>query len=210
MDVLLEERYKPVSDTTFALTDWGGSLPEKRNLLAFLAFQMMSAGEQAGRSVSEEQLKLWLRPQLVRKQGEVKADEALDTFVTAMRERGSLLEERGGDYRFLHLTFQEYLCAYYLAETVRELDKIVTFLQERNKITQSWWRETILLVVGYLGLRSQENALDLVRRLADCGSGEETAMAASEVSAIAFLELNSKDETTSPSPTLDRHSLLRV
>ncbi len=193
VDVLLAERHHPVSETTFELADWGGSLAEKRNLLAFLAFQMMNAGEQAGRSVSEQQLEAWLRPQLARKRGEAEVEAAVSSFIAAMRERGSLLEERGGDYRFLHLTFQEYLCAYHLAENVRELDRIIDFLAGEGRIAQSWWRETILLVVGYLGLRSQENALALVRRLASCGADETMAMAASEVAAIAFLELDSKD-----------------
>lgn len=193
VDVLLTEKYKPSSELTFALAAWGGSLAEKRNLLAHLAFQMMSAGETAGRNVSEAQLEAWLRPYLARKRGDALADEALANFIAAMRERGSLLEERGGDYHFIHLTFQEYLCAYHLAENVRELDKIVAFLENDERIAQSWWRETILLAVGYLGLRSQENALALIRQLAESGDSDRVRLSASEAAASAFVELESRD-----------------
>ena len=113
-----------------------------------------------------------------------------------MRERGSLLDERGGRYSFLHLTFQEYLCAYYLAETVREVDKIVAFLAQEGRLAQAWWRETILLVAGYLGLKSEETALGLIRRLADLGTVDAQALAAAELAGTAMLELDSQDPPT--------------
>jgi len=196
VDVLLAEKHHPVNPSTFDLADWGGSLAEKRALLAALAFQMMSAGEEAGRSVSEAQLSAWLRPQLARKHGEEKAEDALALFIQAMRERGSLLDERGGHYRFLHLTFQEFLCAFYLVESLRELDKMVGFLTAEKRFTQSWWRETTLLTVSYLGLRSQDNALALVRRLAISVEQGEAALAAAELAAGALLELDSRDAET--------------
>ncbi|MCE7979945.1 MAG: NACHT domain-containing protein [Caldilinea sp. CFX5] len=195
VDVLLAEKHHPTSQSTFELADWGGTLTEKRNLLAYLAFQMMSAGA-ADRTVSEEQLRAWLRPPLARKHGEEKVESALATFIQAMRERGSLLDERGGRYRFLHLTFQEFLCAFYLVESLRESDKMVAFLTAESRLTQSWWRETVLLTVGYLGLRSQENALALVRGLATSVDQGEAALVAAEIAANALLELDSRDAET--------------
>jgi predicted NACHT family NTPase len=177
VDVLLAEKHKEVTPALFELVDRGGTLPEKRGLLAFLAYQMMVAGEEGGRTVSEDQIQDWLRPRFVRLRGEEEAGRELSLFIQAMRERGSLLDERGGRYSFLHLTFQEYLCAYYLAETVREVDKIVAFLAQEGRLAQAWWRETILLVAGYLGLKSEETALGLIRRLADLGTVDAQALA---------------------------------
>lgn len=196
VDVLLAEKHHPVSQSTFELADWGGSLTEKRNLLAYLAYQMMSAGEAAGRTASETQLIDWLRPPLARKHGAAGVEAALALFIQAIRERGSLLDERGGRYRFMHLTFQEFLCAFYLVESVREIDKIVDFLSTEERLSQAWWRETTLLTVGYLGLRSQENALALLRRLATSAEQGEAALAAAEVAASALVELDSRDPET--------------
>ncbi len=112
VEVLLTESNKPATEATFELADWGGSLAEKRGLLGHLAFEMMQAGEEAGRQVSERQLAAWLRPRLARRYGETDAEAQLTTFIRAMRERESLLDERGGSYQFTHLTFQEFLCAY--------------------------------------------------------------------------------------------------
>ncbi len=112
VEVLLTESNKPATEATFDLADWGGSLAEKRELLGYLAYEMMSAGAAAGRSVTERQLQTWLRPRLERQHGADKAAVRLEEFICAMRERGSLLSERGGDYQFTHLTFQEFLCAH--------------------------------------------------------------------------------------------------
>ncbi len=196
VEVLLAERYRQASEATFALVDWGGSPTEKRGWLAYLAYQMMGAGEVAGREIKEGQLRAWLRPLVARRRGEAEADEQLDLFIRAMRERGSLLDERDGQYRFTHLTFQEFLGAFYLAETVREVDKITAFLVEEERIAAAWWRETALLLVGYLGLSSEETALSLIQRWAVAAGGVELALAAAEVAASAFLELDSQDILT--------------
>ena len=52
---------------------------------------------------------------------------------------------------FMHRTFQEYLCARYMAEELSPeacLDEVMTHLHE------SWWQEVYLLVVGHLGTNS--------------------------------------------------------
>lgn len=200
VEVLLTERNKPESEALFDLADWGGTFVEKRNLLAYLAFEMMSAGEAAGRVVDEERIKRWLRPLLARKRGDEQAETELENFITAMRERGSLLDERDRTYRFIHLTFQEFLAATYLAETVREIDKIVTFLITDDRLADSWWRETVLLTAGYLALRSLDTALEMVMKLAtlavELPRQGELALAAAELAGVALVELNSHDTAT--------------
>lgn len=193
VEVLLTEGHHAASDATYELADWGGTLPEKRSLLAYLASEMMGAGEEAGRSVNEWQLQTWLRPRLARRYGEDAADTQMAIFIRAMRERGSLLDERGGQYQFTHLTFQEFLCAFYLAETVRDPARIVAFLVEDGRIAAAWWRETILLTVGYLGLKSEETALALITELIGLSQQDEMALAAAELAGTALLELESQD-----------------
>lgn len=193
IEVLLSEGHHRASDTTFALADWGGSLPEKRGLLAYVAYEMMGAGEETGRSVNERQMETWLRPQLTSRYGETQAETQLNLFIQAMRERGSLLHERGGAYQFTHLTFQEFLAAYYLAETVRDPQKIVALLTQHGRFANAWWRETILLTVGYLGMKSMDTALALLQVMAVLPMRDEAALAAAELAGTTFLELESQD-----------------
>jgi len=196
VEVLLAESYKPESPAMFALMDWGGSQKEKRNLLAWLAYSMMAAGEAGGRSVSEAQLREWLRPQLARRVAAAEVEPRLDIFVQAMRERGSLLDERDGVYQFIHLTFQEFLCAVYLAESVRDFDAMAELLCQEGRVADSWWRETVLLTVGYLGLGSTDAPLNLLAALVKRSARTPQALAALEVGAAAFLEQNGADPTT--------------
>ncbi len=200
VEILLTERNKPESEALFDLVDWGGTFAEKRNLLAYLAFEMMSAGKASGLVVDEERVKGWLRPLLARKRGDEQATTELHNFITAMRQRGSLLDERDRTYRFVHLTFQEFLAATYLAETVREVDKIVAFLTVDDRLAESWWRETVLLTVGYLASRSLDAALEMALKLAtlnvEMSRQAELALAAAELAGTAVLELDSHDAPT--------------
>ncbi len=196
VDVLLTESYHPETPASFELVDRGGSERVQRSLLAYLAFCMMNEGEAGGRSAGASQIRRWLLPQFVRTQGEAQADGAMENFLQAMCERGSLLDERGGRYQFIHLTFQEFLCAAYLADTVRERDEIVRLLFAEGRIAQSWWRETVLLTVGYLGLESIDAPLTLAQTLATHPAEAAVAVGAAEVAAVAFLEQNGVDAAT--------------
>jgi formylglycine-generating enzyme required for sulfatase activity len=194
VDVLLAEKHHQATEANYELADWGGTLAEKRQWLAYLAYCMMSAGEDAGRAVDETTLENWLLPRLARRLGEEKADAQMRVFTQAMRERGSLLAEREGLYQFTHLSFQEYLCASYLAESVREVDKIIDYLCQERRLAAAWWRETILLLAGYLGLKSEEQALILIAKLDQVQDDDALNLAASELAATAFLELEGHDE----------------
>lgn len=199
VDVLLAESHKTQSPAMYELADWGGNQKEKRDLLAWLAFCMITAGEARGRTATEGQLRDWLRPRMARmarRAVEVDVEDRLDLFVQAMRERGSLLDERDAHYQFIHLTFQEFLCAVYLAESVREIDAIADLLCQDGRIADSWWRETVLLTVGYLGLRSTDAPLALISALFKRSAPSAEALAALELCAVAFLEQNGADPST--------------
>lgn len=55
--------------------------------------------------------------------------EYIDSFCTLTRLRGTLLEERLGIYRFIHLAFQEFLAAPYLVEVERDVEAMVRFFE---------------------------------------------------------------------------------
>ncbi len=196
VDILLAEKHHAADEATEELRKWGGLEIDKKQFLALLAFEMMGAGEKAGRQVRERQLKQWLRPAFRERYGSQEAEEQLREFVASVRGRGSLLQERDAQYSFVHLTFQEFLCAHYLAETIRETDSIVQYLLEEERVTQSWWRETVLLTVGYIGLSSKPTALILASKLAAVKGSDECQLAADELATTAFLELESHAETT--------------
>jgi len=192
VDVLLMDKHKSVR---LPNQKWGGDENQKRALLAELAYQMMSAGNKAGRKVEKEQIERWLRPICVDEYGEAAADKRLHTFLHAMRERNSLLNERDEQYEFIHLTFQEYLAAYYLAEVERDIQRIANCIMRDGRVNDGWWRETILLTIGYLGLSKTRNALDLIDGLITVHNIEPAdQLAAVELATVAFVELRSDNK----------------
>ncbi len=194
--VLLAETHHTKGEARHDLEDWGGNEEDKRELLTLLAFEMMSAGEKAGRTVQEGTLKSWLRPRVARRKGEAAAEETLRDFLQAMAERASLLNERDRVYEFIHLSFQEYLCATYLAHELPDAAAIVEFLRDKGRLSDSWWRETILLTPGHMSTDNRAAALNLIGRLNGIAGQDATALAAAELAASAYLELNFTDQPT--------------
>ncbi|MCP4427909.1 MAG: SUMF1/EgtB/PvdO family nonheme iron enzyme [Chloroflexi bacterium] len=166
-DAMLLPEYGPdaaVADRIGGLV--GGSREAHRDLVQHLAFHMHSQGDKKGREIDEGAL----RRLLVK---EPSYAPHVDDFIALTRLRGTLLEERLGMYRFLHLGFQEFLAARYLAEIVRGeagAAGIAAFLErgasQRSPILDSWWREPALLASGYLSVASPQTAQTLLRRMA--------------------------------------------
>jgi formylglycine-generating enzyme required for sulfatase activity len=192
-DAMLLPEYAPdeeIADRIGRLV--GGSREIHRDLVQHLAFAMHARGEIQGREIGEDDLRKVLsdNPAYAR---------LVDDFIALTRLRGTLLEERLGVYRFIHLAFQEYLAARYLAEIRRGeagVDGIAAFL-EAGPILDSWWREPSLLVAGYLSVTSPQTAQMYLRRLARVSESAtrcnlelspDVQMAAAEVAAAALLE----------------------
>lgn len=91
------------------------------------------------------------------------AERAADRFLKVIQERTGLLVEAGpANYRFSHLTFQEYLAAVAVAER----DDYINFTLEHGG--EAFWREVILLETGYLSTKNMDKASRLIRAIADC------------------------------------------
>lgn len=94
-------------------------------------------------------------------------DAAAREFVCDLREHAGLLLDRGGrQFGFIHLTFQEYLAAWALADQAQE--DVGPLLKALAKhLGEPEWREVSLLAVGCLGVIQQRDrtASTVIRKL---------------------------------------------
>ena len=114
-------------------------------LLAPIAFWMHS--ERPGGLVRREELEEHIAAHFKEREGKSpeEARELAHDFVELIREQVGLLVERGLDqFGFMHLTFEEYLAARYLAER-RDVNELV-----KEHLHDPRWREVILLTAGTL------------------------------------------------------------
>jgi formylglycine-generating enzyme required for sulfatase activity len=149
-----------------------------RDLGTQLAFHMHQQGLDQGREIDERALKAAL----------AKEDpSAVEDFICHVRDRGSLLEERDGVYRFIHLAFQEHLVARYLAEIIggKSRADLIAFLSSR--LEDPWWREPILLLAGHQA-RTAAVARDFLTELSQAGATPNARFSAVELAAAAALE----------------------
>ena len=147
VDTLLTSDYNPDEVVAQHLAQLGGDWRTRRDLLQHLAFYMHSRGQKAGREIGERELTEGLCTYLRTRRATpgAAAEVLVADLVAVSRQRGGLLEERAGQYRFSHLSFQEFLTARYLAEFERDVSRIAAFLEKQSRLTDSWWREAILL-----------------------------------------------------------------
>ena len=187
----------------------GGDWRTRREMLQYLAFRMHSEGQDAGREIGEQALIEWLCTYLCQRRH--MTPERAETLVTDLggggRQRGGLLEERVGLYRFNPQSLQEFLTARYLAEVERDVERIAVFFEAEERLTDAWWRETILLTGGYLHLTASDVATQFIHRLAHLESTQPpqtaAALAAAELASATFLEWGSAEATQRPGQASD-------
>ncbi|AUB84295.1 SUMF1/EgtB/PvdO family nonheme iron enzyme [Candidatus Thiodictyon syntrophicum] len=159
-------------------TDW----KPFRDMAQHLAFHMHGQGRDQGREIEDAALKAALRQ-------DTDFKPRIDDFLQSARQRGSVLEERTGVYRFIHLAFQEFLAARYLREVIGGAGghpAIVKRLEDR--LSDPWWREPILLLAGYLGANATKSAREFLAALAQAGKTPDARIAAAELAGTAVLE----------------------
>ena len=154
----------------------------RRDMAQHLAFHLHQQGRDQGREIDEAALKHLLK-------AEEDYKPYLTDFLAQTRNRGGLLEEREGAYRFIHLAFQEFLTARYLREVTGGggLTAILDFLDD-DKLADPWWREPVLLLAGYLASNAAKNAREFLRKLALAGGTPDAQLAAAELAGMAALE----------------------
>jgi predicted NACHT family NTPase len=158
-----------------------------RDMAQQLAFRMHQQGADQGREIEEPALRAILC-------AEAEFRPHLDDFVRHARQRGSVLEERDGAYRFLHLALQEFLVARYLSEVIGRdsREAMLSFLAER--LEDPWWREPILLLAGYQATHAARSAREFLRALTASGSVADAQFSAAELAATAAIEWRESGE----------------
>ena len=158
-----------------------------RDMAQHLAFHMHQQGRDQGREIEEMALKAALRQ-------EEEFKPHIDGFLGHARQRGSVLEERDGAYRFIHLALQEFLVARYLREVIggEGREAILAFLNGR--LDDPWWREPILLLVGYMAINATKSARDFIGALARAGSQPNAQFSSAELAGTAALEWRDSGE----------------
>lgn len=168
-------------------------------LMSHLAFAMHRQGADQGREIELDTLRELLKPDY---------EAGIEAFLELTHLRGTLIEERNGFYRFLHLAFQEYLAARFLAEVYwrdEGIKSTMRFLAAQTP--NSWWREVATLLPGYLREALPPHAMRVICALAGQHDGAtdwqpeaaqwspDIQLAATEIAATATLEWFPDDGT---------------
>lgn len=182
VDVILQIQYTSNDEARKEVVDWGGPSSEQLEWLMELAYRMHSGGK-AGAAVSEEAVRRILR------EGGVPA-EKVQRFVEAVRNRGGLFEERAELFQFLHLSFQEYLAARWI---VKQRDAALAALE--GCLTDSWWREVLLLTYGFALMDHRPFAKTYLAWLSKPRDDAEQHLSGLELTGTALLEIEAADAT---------------
>lgn len=142
----------------------------------------MHEGGRDGAAVPESRVREVLAP-------EVPSKDAIARFIQAVRDRGSLFEERAELFQFSHLSFQEFLAARALAKRRGE-----AFARLAPRLADPWWREVILLTHGFAQSDHRPFADEFLKWLSSRPEGDAVAhLAGLELAGAALLELERPD-----------------
>lgn len=203
VDILLKKSFERTRYDTAALdalTDGlGWTVFDRRHYLTYMAFKvhelLEGQAERQGETVvigEDELVDEILKPYFRENLGldAVAARRRAQEFVALMVERSGLLYETSGGYRLGdHLTMQEFLAGFYLAENYADEDPegYVVFFRERAGRT--WWREVVLLAAGYLGHKPGFQGQKFLRRLVEAGSKQGRDLEARALAARGLAQL---------------------
>jgi formylglycine-generating enzyme required for sulfatase activity len=160
VETLIWLDYLKEEEVSLKLEQYVGGLNFHRDMMQHLAFHMHSRGESQGREIGLDDLR--------RAFAGTKFEPHADRLIAYTNDRSGLLAEQNRRYRFIHLAFQEFLAARYVKEVIGSkggVQAMVDFFRE-GRIADAWWREPLLLTVGYSAINASEAAAELVLRLA--------------------------------------------
>ena len=120
-------------------------------------------------------------------------------FLEAVRYRGGLLEERAELFQFVHLTFQEFLTARWLAK-----QRQAAWPHLQPHLTDAWWREVFLLTYGFAQMDHPPFAREYLEWLSTQTGDGAHRLAGLELAGAALLELER------PDPEVRRHQAERL
>ena len=189
---LIENDYAPDQDLN-DVTHLGiaGDPDTYWSIVQHLAFHMHRKGQEQGREIDSEDLR-----KILQTDGAFDAKTSKE-FITLTHSRSGLVEERLGNYRFIHLGFQEFLAARHI-RVVMETEGLVrffegTFPQHEGPplFNDPWWREVILLCMGdsFSEIKNPIKTKLLLQRLAGLGANAATRDRLSAEQRLAALEL---------------------
>ena len=178
VDNMILPSYTHDSDVQTELSKLVGDRVQHLELVQYIAFHMHEQGEAQGREIDEFDLRRLLEK-------ESRFAPLIPLFIQTTREREGLMEERLGSYRFTHLAFQEFLTARYMVEELLFEQNLTSYIENEAIVTDSWWREPLLLLGGYLSITSARRTEWYVRFLAGLeGSHIATQEAEKQWSAV--------------------------
>lgn len=150
----------------------------RENWIAYVAFRMQlqrdkGESDEAGLLASEQEVVAWLAEAMALSQLPNPTDTAPQFLEWVARRCGLLIPRGNAEYAFVHLSFQEYFCARFIAGRVMSRPFIKDLLDEEAPVTKARlydWAEASEWLECYVFLFeiiSAENDIDWVQDLAD-------------------------------------------